>query len=112
MERAEAVIERAVDQRAKRLKTEIAVDDARDAQTFFARTSGAGGWRVAKDTKEIRAKAGMDAAWLDAAYQVCERGTANGGLLVGAAILVPIILAYTGYAYWVFRGKTGHDGYH
>lgn len=41
------VIERAVDQRAKRLKTEIAVDDARDAQTFFARTSGAGGWRVA-----------------------------------------------------------------
>ena len=41
------VIERAVDPRAKRLKTEIAVDDARDAQGFFARTSGAGGWRVA-----------------------------------------------------------------
>ena len=34
-------------------------------------------------------------------------------LLVGAAVLVPLILAYTGYAYWVFRGKTdpGH-GYH
>ncbi len=41
------VIERAVDQRAKRLKTEIAVDDAREAQGFFGRTSGAGGWRVA-----------------------------------------------------------------
>ena len=41
------VIERAVDQRSKRLKTEIAVDDAREAQNFFARTSGAGGWRVA-----------------------------------------------------------------
>jgi cytochrome d ubiquinol oxidase subunit II len=26
-------------------------------------------------------------------------------LLVGAAILIPIILGYTGYAYWVFRGK-------
>jgi cytochrome d ubiquinol oxidase subunit II len=26
-------------------------------------------------------------------------------LLVGAVILIPIILAYTGYAYWVFRGK-------
>jgi cytochrome bd ubiquinol oxidase subunit II len=26
-------------------------------------------------------------------------------LLVGAAILVPLILAYTGYAYYVFRGK-------
>jgi cytochrome d ubiquinol oxidase subunit II len=33
-------------------------------------------------------------------------------MLVGAAIMVPIILAYTGYSYWVFRGKTGHEGYH
>jgi cytochrome d ubiquinol oxidase subunit II len=27
-------------------------------------------------------------------------------LLVGTALLVPLILAYTAYAYWVFRGKT------
>ena len=33
-------------------------------------------------------------------------------MLVGVAIMVPLILAYTGYAYWVFRGKVGHDGYH
>ncbi|HEX9773098.1 MAG TPA: cytochrome d ubiquinol oxidase subunit II [Steroidobacteraceae bacterium] len=33
-------------------------------------------------------------------------------MLVGATLLVPIILAYTGYAYWVFRGKVGTDGYH
>jgi cytochrome d ubiquinol oxidase subunit II len=26
-------------------------------------------------------------------------------LLVGAVVLIPIILSYTGYAYWVFRGK-------
>ncbi len=26
-------------------------------------------------------------------------------LLVGAVILIPIILTYTGFAYWVFRGK-------
>jgi cytochrome d ubiquinol oxidase subunit II len=26
-------------------------------------------------------------------------------LLVGAVVLIPIILVYTGYAYWVFRGK-------
>lgn len=33
--------------------------------------------------------------------------------LVGALILVPVILAYTGYAYWVFRGKVRPgDGYH
>ena len=33
-------------------------------------------------------------------------------MLVGAAIMVPIILAYTAWAYWVFRGKVGHEGYH
>ena len=31
---------------------------------------------------------------------------------VGALVMMPIILAYTAYAYWVFRGKTGHEGYH
>ena len=33
-------------------------------------------------------------------------------MLVGAAVLVPIILAYTAWAYWVFRGKVGEEGYH
>lgn len=34
-------------------------------------------------------------------------------LLVGAVVLVPVILAYTGYAYWVFRGKIDpEEGYH
>jgi len=34
-------------------------------------------------------------------------------LLVGAVVLVPIILIYTGYAYWVFRGKIDpEEGYH
>jgi cytochrome bd ubiquinol oxidase subunit II len=33
-------------------------------------------------------------------------------MLVGAGLLVPVILAYTGWAYWVFRGKVGQDGYH
>lgn len=34
-------------------------------------------------------------------------------LLVGAVVLIPIILAYTGYAYWVFRGKVRPgEGYH
>ena len=36
-----------------------------------------------------------------------------GFLLVGALVLVPIILLYTGYAYWVFRGKVDpEEGYH
>ncbi|NRG16314.1 cytochrome d ubiquinol oxidase subunit II [Rhizobiales bacterium] len=34
-------------------------------------------------------------------------------LLVGAAVLLPVILAYTAYAYWVFRGKVRPgEGYH
>jgi cytochrome d ubiquinol oxidase subunit II len=34
-------------------------------------------------------------------------------LLVGAAILLPLILGYTAYAYWVFRGKVDPEaGYH
>ena len=32
-------------------------------------------------------------------------------MLVGAGILIPIILAYTGYSYWIFRGKV-QEGYH
>ena len=34
-------------------------------------------------------------------------------LLVGAAVLIPMILAYSAYAYWVFRGKVrAGEGYH
>ncbi len=33
-------------------------------------------------------------------------------MLVGVAIIMPIILAYTAWAYWVFRGKVAEDGYH
>ncbi|MBI1361018.1 MAG: cytochrome d ubiquinol oxidase subunit II [Alphaproteobacteria bacterium] len=33
-------------------------------------------------------------------------------MLIGAAILLPVVLAYTAHAYWIFRGKTGDEGYH
>ncbi len=32
-------------------------------------------------------------------------------MLVGTVVIIPIIIAYTGWAYWVFRGKVG-EGYH
>lgn len=36
--------------------------------------------------------------------------------LVGFVVVLPIMLAYNGYAYWVFRGKVAEDiqasGYH
>ena len=36
-----------------------------------------------------------------------------GFMLVGAVVLIPLILAYTAYAYWVFRGKIDpEEGYH
>jgi cytochrome d ubiquinol oxidase subunit II len=33
-------------------------------------------------------------------------------MLVGASVLLPLILAYTAWAYWVFRGKVADEGYH
>jgi cytochrome d ubiquinol oxidase subunit II len=33
-------------------------------------------------------------------------------MLFGIAIILPVILAYTTWAYWVFRGKVGAHGYH
>jgi cytochrome d ubiquinol oxidase subunit II len=34
-------------------------------------------------------------------------------MLVGVSVMIPIILAYTAFAYWVFRGKVEADhGYH
>ena len=33
-------------------------------------------------------------------------------MLIGFAIIMPLILAYTAWAYWVFRGKVGDEGYH
>jgi len=39
---------------------------------------------------------------------------ATVGVLVGAMIVLPIILAYTALSYWVFRRKVRHgdEGYH
>ena len=34
-------------------------------------------------------------------------------LLVGTLVLLPVILMYSGWSYWVFRGKVRADtGYH
>ena len=46
-------------------------------------------------------------------WQAAAPDTSLRFLLVGAAVLIPLILAYTAYAYWVFRGKTEDGaGYH
>jgi cytochrome d ubiquinol oxidase subunit II len=33
-------------------------------------------------------------------------------LLVGTVAIIPLIIGYTAWAYWVFRGKAGVTGYH
>jgi cytochrome d ubiquinol oxidase subunit II len=46
-------------------------------------------------------------------WQVAAPDSSLAFALVGAVILIPIILAYTAYAYWVFRGKMDPaEGYH
>lgn len=52
------------------------------AADYFPPPDSEGGWRTLKDPREIRDKTGLDVAWLERAYTVCERGTQNGGLLV------------------------------
>lgn len=33
-------------------------------------------------------------------------------MLIGVVLIVPLILVYTAWSYWVFRGKVGPHGYH
>jgi cytochrome d ubiquinol oxidase subunit II len=46
-------------------------------------------------------------------HQAAASPSTQAFLLVGTLILLPIILLYTGWSYWVFRGKVRADmGYH
>ncbi len=46
-------------------------------------------------------------------HEAAAAANAQGLLLVGALVMLPVILAYTAYVYWIFRGKVTADaGYH
>jgi cytochrome d ubiquinol oxidase subunit II len=46
-------------------------------------------------------------------WQAAAPSASQKFMLFGVAILIPMILAYTAYAYWVFRGKVDPEvGYH
>lgn len=45
-------------------------------------------------------------------WQAAASPSSQGFMLVGVAILLPLILAYTAYIYWVFRGKVDPNAYH
>lgn len=42
-------------------------------------------------------------------WQAASAGPGLSLMLLGVAPLLPLILAYTGYCYYIFRGKTGHE---
>jgi cytochrome d ubiquinol oxidase subunit II len=44
-------------------------------------------------------------------WQAAAPHASQAFMLVGALVLIPLILAYTAWSYWVFRGKVG-EGYH
>jgi cytochrome d ubiquinol oxidase subunit II len=46
-------------------------------------------------------------------WQAAAPASSQKFMLFGVAVLIPMILAYTAYAYWVFRGKVDPEvGYH
>jgi cytochrome d ubiquinol oxidase subunit II len=45
-------------------------------------------------------------------WQAASPHSSQAFMLVGALVLIPLILAYTAWSYWVFRGKVGEEGYH
>ncbi|RYD36197.1 MAG: class C beta-lactamase-related serine hydrolase [Verrucomicrobiaceae bacterium] len=51
-------------------------------KTYFPPPDSEGGWRALADSAQIRQLAGMDAERLERAYQLTERSSKNGGLLV------------------------------
>lgn len=55
---------------------------AMHAADYFPPPDKDGGWRTVSDPAKMRELAGMDAARLDQAYELAQRCTQNGGLLV------------------------------
>src|SRR3954462_7194835 len=49
---------------------------------YFPSPDAQGGWRTLRDAGQIRDVAGMELSRLEQAYEVTQRGTQNGGLLV------------------------------
>nr|VUD31932.1 Cytochrome bd2 [Raoultella sp. NCTC 9187] len=46
-------------------------------------------------------------------WQAAAPPQSQGFMLVGAALIIPVILGYTFWSYYVFRGKVQHgEGYH
>ena len=45
-------------------------------------------------------------------WQAATAARSQQFMLYGTVVMLPLILAYTAWSYWIFRGKVGEDGYH
>jgi len=44
-------------------------------------------------------------------WQAASNSSSQKFMLIGAALVTPVILAYSAFAYWVFRGRTPENGW-
>jgi cytochrome bd ubiquinol oxidase subunit II len=44
-------------------------------------------------------------------WDAASSSTSQGLVMIGAACVTPVVLAYSSFAYWIFRGKTPEDGW-
>jgi cytochrome bd ubiquinol oxidase subunit II len=44
-------------------------------------------------------------------WDASSSSTSQGLVLIGAACVTPVVLAYSAFAYWIFRGKTPENGW-
>lgn len=44
--------------------------------------------------------------------QAAAAASSQSFLLVGTLVILPVILTYVGYCYYIFRGKVSHEGYY
>jgi cytochrome bd-type quinol oxidase subunit 1 len=71
-----------------------------------------GAWHLLKDraNPHARTRASLCNSPRTPSTAAPERSQAF--MLIGVAITLPLIIGYTAWAYWVFRGKVGDEGYH
>jgi cytochrome d ubiquinol oxidase subunit II len=44
-------------------------------------------------------------------WDAASSSTSQRLVMIGAACVTPVVLAYSAFAYWIFRGKTPEDGW-
>jgi cytochrome d ubiquinol oxidase subunit II len=44
-------------------------------------------------------------------WDAASSSTSQGLVMIGAACVTPVVLAYSAFAYWIFRGKTPENGW-